>query len=176
MRQLFAVASVVGVLGLGTPAEAAERSWYMALDAGIETDGDAYGTDWGFGGFAAVGREVTSHLNVELEFGYRSTTDDGYDIDQTSLMLNAIYEVPVTEDVSLSLGLGLGADRVRVGIDVPGFSWSDSEVEFASQLVLGANWEVSEGTDLLARFRYMETVTASAIDNATLTIGVRFEL
>jgi opacity protein-like surface antigen len=175
VRQLLVVGSVVGILSLAAPADAGERGWYLGLEGGIETDGNGASGDWGFAGLASAGHGVTSNLNLELEFGYRATTVDeqNYDIDQTSLMLNAVFDVPVTDEISLSLGLGLGVDRVQA--DMNGFELGD-EVEVASQLKLGASWDIGDGTELVTNYRYMEMITDSGISNSTLTVGLRFDL
>lgn len=171
MRQLLVVGSVVAVLSLAAPAGAGERPWYLGLEGGVELDGDS-----GWAALVTVGRGIASNINLEAEFGYRGTSESGWlpvDIDQASLMMNAVYEAPLSEQVSLALGVGAGADYVSVE-----YPWgsSESEVELAVQLKLGLNVELSESTDLVANFRYLETVTDSAIDNTTLTIGLRFDL
>lgn len=175
MRQLLVVGSLLGVLCLAAPADAGGRSWYLGLEGGVEFDGGS-GADSGWGGFLTVGAGITSHVSLEAELGFRSTSADGFffpvDIDQASLMLNAIYEAPLSEEVSFMMGVGLGGDQVSV--DIIGFE--ESEVEVAAQLKLGLSLEVSEGTDLVANYRYMEMLTDSGINNSTVTVGVRFAL
>jgi opacity protein-like surface antigen len=179
MRRLVVVASLVSAVVLAAPTGAGERPWYLALEAGAEFDGTLYSHDAGWGGFITVGRGLNSNLSLEAELGYRSTSDPeiSIDIDQTSLMLNAIFEASLTDDLSASLGLGLGADRVHVElVGLPAMQYSDSEIEFATQLKVGLNLAVSESTDLVANYRYMEMITDSGLDNGTLTIGLRFDL
>jgi opacity protein-like surface antigen len=179
MRQLLVVGSLVSALALAAPTGAGERPWYLSLEAGAEFDGALYGHDAGWGGFVTVGRGLNSHLSLEAELGYRSTSDPeiSVDIDQTSLMLNAIFEASLTDDLSASLGLGVGADRVHVElVGVPAMQYSDSEIELATQLKVGLSLALSESTELVANYRYMEMVTDSGLDNGTLTIGVRFDL
>lgn len=149
----------------------------MGLEAGFERDGGGSGSigfdGGGLAGLITLGTGITSHLNLEAELGYRSTSDDGIDIDQTTLLLNVIYEAPLSKDVSIDLGVGVGADRVVV--DYYGF-FEDSEIEAVAQFKIGLSMDISDSTELMANYRYVETLTDSAIDDSTVTIGIRFEL
>jgi len=175
MRQLLVVGSLVSALALATPAGADQRSWYLGLEGGVEFDGGS-GADNGWAGLLTIGAGITSHLSLEAELGYRTATIEGYspslDLNQSSLMLNAVYEAPLTKEISVAIGVGLGVDEVAVEYG----SFEDSEVEVATQLKLGLSMEVSESTELVANYRYMEMITDSGIGNSTLTIGVRFAL
>ncbi len=176
MRHLLVLGSVVSALAFAAPAGADERPWYLALEGGVEFDGVASSGDSGWAGLLTVGRGVSSNVSFEAELGYRSTTDYGFgevDIEQTTLMLNAVFEAAISEDVSVAIGLGVGADNVAVE-----YSWgfSDSDVELASQLKLGLSLEVSESTEIVANYRYVEMLTDSGISDSTLTVGIRFDL
>lgn len=174
MRQLV-LGFLIGILCLCAPANAGARSWYLALEGGVEFDG-AGGTDTGWGVFAILGNAVTSHVSIEAELGYRSTSYEGWsmvDVEQTSLMFNGVYEAPLSKEVSVMLGAGIGGEQVTYdGFFVP----IESEIELAAQLKLGLSIEVGESTDLLANYRYMTTLGDVDIDNGTLTVGVRFDL
>jgi hypothetical protein len=180
MRQLVVIGSLVSALALAAPTGAGERPWYLGLDAGIEFggDGSSYGTvdDNGWAGLLTVGQGITSHFNLEGELGIRSTDSTGYfanaDISQLSFMVNANYEAPLSKDVSFEIGAGVGANLVDYEY-VGGFS--TTETKLATQLKLGAVLDVSEGTAVVATYRYMETWGSDA-DNSTLTVGLRFDL
>jgi opacity protein-like surface antigen len=168
MRQLLVWGSLVGVLTLAAPAGAGERSWYLGLEGGV-------GADSGWAGLVTLGAGVTSHISLEAEVGYRYTTDEAFwmvEVSQTSLMLNAVYEAPLSKEISVAIGVGVGADDVSVD---SGF-FEESEVEVAAQLKLGLSMDLGESTELVANYRYMEMITDSGIGNSTLTIGVRFDL
>lgn len=174
MRQLLILGPLVGALAFAAPTGAGERGWYMGLEGGVEFDG-ASGTDSGWAGLATLGVGITSHASLEAELGYRSTSAESFfpvDVDQTSLMLNAVYEAPISKEISFAIGVGVGIDEV--GIDF-GF-FEDSEIEVATQVKLGLSMDVGESAELVANYRYMEMVTDSGISNSTLTIGVRFAL
>lgn len=180
MRQLV-LGSLVAVLSVATSASAGDRNWYIALEAGIELDGggsSAGGDDSGWAGLVTVGTGITSHLSLEAEVGYRTTSSDGFfalsaDVDQLSVMLNAVYEAPLSQAVSVAIGLGVGGDQVSLDY-YSGFS--KSEMEVAAQLKLGLSVAISENTELVANYRYMESITSSPVDNSTLTVGIRFGL
>jgi opacity protein-like surface antigen len=170
--------ALASALVLAAPAGAGERSWYMGLEAGLELEGggNSYGydpADGGFAGLLTLGTGITSHLNLEGELGYRSTSDDGIDIDQTTLLLNLVYEAPLSQDISIDLGVGVGADRVVV--DYFGF-FEESEIEAVAQFKIGLSLDISDSTELTANYRYVETLTDSAIDDSTVTVGMRFAL
>lgn len=180
MRKSLVMGSLVGALALAAPAGAGERSWYMGLEAGLEMDGGGRGSPGfdggGFAGLLTVGTGIGSHLNLEGELGYRSTSDDGIDIDQTTLLLSVVYEAPLSKDISINIGVGVGADRVAVDYNFGLFEISDSEIEAVAQFKIGLSMDISDSAELMANYRYVETLTDSAIDDSTLTVGIRFDL
>ncbi|MDZ4869965.1 MAG: porin family protein [Alphaproteobacteria bacterium] len=175
MRQLLVWGSLVGVLTLAAPAGAGERSWYLGLEGGVEFDGIANEGGTGWAGLLTIGRGISSNVSFEAELGYRLTNESFWDadIEQTTLMLNAVFEAALSKEVSVAIGLGIGADNVSV--EYP-WGYSESEVELASQLKLGLSLAISESTEVVANYRYVETITDSGIDDSTLTVGVRFAL
>jgi len=176
MRSLLVIGSLVSAFALAAPAGAGERPWYLGLEGGVEFDGIANEGDSGWAGLLTVGRGISSNVSFEAELGYRSTTDYGFsevDIEQTTLMLNAVFEAALSEEVSVAVGLGLGADNVSVEY---WWGYSESEVEMASQLKLGLSLELSERTEIVANYRYVEMITDSGLSDSTLTVGVRFDL
>jgi opacity protein-like surface antigen len=176
MRQLLMVGSLVSAVAFAAPADAGERPWYLGLEGGVEFDGIANSGDSGWAGLLTVGRGISSHVSFEAELGYRSTTDYGFsevDIEQTTLMLNAVFEAAISEEMSVAIGLGLGADNVSVEY---WWGYSESEVEMASQLKLGVSLDVSESTEIVANYRYVEMITDSGLSDSTLTVGIRFDL
>jgi len=180
MRHLLVLGSVVSALAFAAPAGADERPWYLGLDAGVEFggDGSSFGAvdDNGWAGLLTVGQGITPHLNLEGELGFRSTDSTGYfanaDISQLSFMLNANYEAPLSETISVEIGAGIGANVVDY--EYLG-GYGTTETKLATQLKLGAVVDVSEGAAVVATYRYMETWGSDA-DNSTLTIGLRFDL
>jgi len=178
MRQLLVWGSLVGVLGLAAPAGAGERSWYMGLEGGVEFDGDGSSNETGWAGLITLGGGITSHINLEAELGYRSTSVDTIfelvDIKQTSLMFNALYEAPLSKEVSFVVGFGVGGENVSYDGFV--FGADENEIEIAAQVKVGLNIALSDSTDLVANYRYMTTVGDLDITNSTLTVGISFDL
>jgi opacity protein-like surface antigen len=176
-RLLVVVGSLVSAIALAAPTGAGERPWYLGLEGGVEFDGIANAGDSGWAGLLTVGRGISSNVSFEAELGYRSTTDNGMwpgvDVEQTTLMLNAVFEAAISKEVSVAIGLGLGADNVSVE-----YPWGStaSEVEMASQLKLGLSLDVSESTEIVANYRYVEMITDSGLSDSTLTVGIRFDL
>ncbi len=171
-RSASLVLATGSLLALCAQADAGERPWYVGLEGGVEFDGGAYGRDddSGWAGLVTVGTGITSHINLEAELGYRSVSTVGfygYDthIDQTTLMLNAVYETPISKEVSFAVGLGVGGDHVSRG--------RDNQV--AAQLKLGLSVALSEDTELVANYRYVE-VFRTYVDNSTVSVGIRFAL
>lgn len=172
---------MIGILCLCVPAGAGEKSWYAAVEGGAEFDGTLYSPDSGWAALLTVGREVAPHLSLEAELGYRSTSDQDFnntEIDQTSVMLNVVYDAALSDDLALTLGVGLGGDRVHVElVGLPTvMPYSESEIEVAGQLKIGLSLAVSESTDLIANYRYMELLTDSPVSNSTVSFGIRFAL
>lgn len=180
MRQLVVMGSLVCALALAAPTGAGERSWYLGFEGGVELDGGGsnYGEDdSGWAGLVTVGTGVTSHISLEAELGYRTVSSDysgglSSGVDQTTLMLNAVYETSLTKDVALAIGVGVGGAQVDYE-----YYWggSHSDIEIAAQLKLGVSVAVSESTELVANYRYIEVFRTYA-DDSTLTVGIRFAL
>jgi opacity protein-like surface antigen len=164
---------------LATSAGAGERAWYVGIEGGVEFDGGSNVDDSGWAALVTIGRGLTDHLSLEGEVGYRSTSPAGglwwmaSDIDQLSFMGNLIYEAPLGKEVSVAVGVGIGGDQVRQEY---GSGFSKSEMEVMGQLKLGLSIAVTESTELVANYRYTESITSSPVDNSTLTVGLRFAL
>lgn len=163
-----------------------------------------YDAGWAF--LATVGYGYDENWRVELEAGYRKNKADRFELSPTvsssfttvtepggelrefSLMINALYEVPVAEKISLSLGAGAGVDHADFEDDIYG---SDESWNFAYQGIVGLNYQVGERSQVFARYRYFVvsdpefTFTApdgvhyccydfDTIQKHTATIGFRY--
>jgi opacity protein-like surface antigen len=176
--------------------------WYIGVEAGISSteDMDAVGTigglptsgslpvDSGWALLGTVGHELGPHWRLEGEVGYRSNETDtgGYiEISELSLMVNVLYDIPVSPSMDFSLGLGAGYDQTT-------FEFGGAEVDdsdFAWQGILGFDWALGPQTDLTLRYRYFNAGGASLSAGAgiasvdfddvtkhTLTAGIRFKM
>jgi opacity protein-like surface antigen len=168
-------AAIAGSAGAG------EQGWYLGIEAGAEFDGhfDAQ-SDTGYAIMATVGHSLGQNFELEGEIGYRSAsvTMFAYDVDQFSVMLNAVYEAPLTEQLALNIGGGIGLDVIHASMPSFFFPIDDSSVEFAAQFKAGLTYALSETTDVTATYRYMQAFEGdfTELDNSTLTVGLRFDL
>ncbi|MCE9522401.1 MAG: porin family protein [Alphaproteobacteria bacterium] len=188
MRRMI-LGAVVGMLGLSMSADAGDRTWYVAIEAGVESDG-GQGSFWpneynsGLALLATVGTRISNQVRLEGELGYRSNDVDSYsssiDVNQYSLMANAVYEIPVSKELSFDIGMGLGLDHIE--LDSAFFSVSDTEL--AGQLKFGLSLAVSDATDLTLNYRYLRSFGGdfylaggdSGVRDSTWTVGLRFDL
>lgn len=194
MRQLV-LGSLVGILSLSMSASAGERSWYVALEGGLEFEGGsnagsyANASNEGTAAFATFGTKISNNISLEGEFGYRSTGFDSYyfsmihvDVHQYSVMVNAVYEVPVTKELSLDFGVGLGVDQVQLD---DGYRPSAGDTDIAGQLKLGLNLAIGEGAAVTLDYRYLRTFngefyldgpSGKGLRDDTVTVGLKFDL
>jgi opacity protein-like surface antigen len=108
---------------------------------------------------ATVGTRLLDNLSLELEVARRSVEVELADISQSSLMLNATYDVPLIYGFTLSLGAGAGLDVIEV--DTPTMTASTTEAAF--QLKAGLAFELSERTDIVLNYRYFTVGSAEAV-------------
>ena len=202
----------MGVLCLSTPAGAGERGWYAGIEAGLDwagvsgpiISGPACGflaldpcpqqadatSSAGWAVFGVVGTSLTNYVRLEGEVGYRAADFDGAsNISNTTAMLNALFDVPLSADFSLTIGAGIGFDQIDVS-RVPGILvLGDNPTELAYQGIAGFTYDLGGGTDLTFKYRYMTSdigdnvvVTGPNVlftrdtDCSTVTIGLSFDL
>jgi opacity protein-like surface antigen len=191
-----------------TSTSAGERSWYASLEVGFsDTSVDARydvvfvtpalpGSAYPFGVMgdadetltflAAIGTRITEGLRLEIEVARRSAEGIGIEASQHTLMLNAAYDIPIVDRLSVTIGAGGGIDFVSVDTLVGG---SHSDSPLAYQGLIGLTYEVASGTDLTVTYRHFDTIDAnisesapggyvslSSADDQTLSIGLRFDL
>lgn len=129
------------------------------------TDPASASFDTGWAVLASVGYGFGNGFRAELEGGYRDNELDAYtsnlaprpaavgDLTEFSIMLNALYDIPVTERLSVSLGAGAGADFAEIdltdGTHVNADHWS-----FAYQGIAGINYDIGARTTLFVNYRY----------------------
>jgi OOP family OmpA-OmpF porin len=120
--------------------------------------------DHGWAVFGSVGYGFESGIRVELELGYRKNevtqitgtgspwTPDG-EMGEFTVMANALYDIDLTEDLSISLGGGVGADRAHFKVSclcINASSW-----QLAYQGIAGINYRIGEQTQLFLNYRYL---------------------
>jgi outer membrane protein OmpA-like peptidoglycan-associated protein len=139
---------------------------------------------------ATAGYAFTNDWRLEAELGYRQneTTSGTAQVDEWSLMVNALYDIDVSHSWGLTLGVGAGYDSAN--FDVLGLADQD-DGNFAYQGIAGLNVAVGSRTDLTLTYRYLRisepefefgTPPASAtfafddVTKHTLTLGLRYDL
>ena len=210
--KVFIVAGSV-VLGIVAPANAGQnKGWYIGLEGGANwvSDNDTtFSTslpttgpaniefDTGWAGIATTGYAFQNNWRLEGELGYRHNDIDaingvsnapGGELNSTSLMVNALYDIPVTNRMTVSLGAGAGA--VHAEFD-DGVLDQDEDTRFAYQGIAGLSYAASSRMDLTLNYRYLRSdasefqgrhlghsdfYNTDDIQNHTVTVGLRYDL
>lgn len=216
-QAMLAGASVIAlVVAASTPA-AASRGWYIGIEGGANFVEDmtvvrsvnlgvpgALGTadvDTGWAVMGQIGYRWDSGWRLEFELGYRS--NDGtlavgvvqraIEVTQFTQMVNVIYDIELTEQLSLSLGMGIGGNLVswENAAPVAGLTASyDDDYLLAGQLIAQLNYAISDGIDVFLDYRYFvahdpELTGIAGANRAletfedtkhTVMVGLRFDL
>lgn len=197
-------------LALGSAANATNiNGYYVSLEGGAvwvqEADLTQFPgatpftmeTDTGWAVLATVGYAL-NNWRFELEGGYRENEISGFffpsggpapcpacvdpDLVQVTFMANVLYDIALTERLSLSVGAGAGGDFAQFRL---GPAFDDEDWAFAAQGIAGLNYAIGSKTDLFLTYRYLwvnETdftsgFTTEAFDDFqkhTATIGLRY--
>jgi outer membrane protein OmpA-like peptidoglycan-associated protein len=213
MRAKLLIVAGTVALGIVAPANAGHsKGWYVGVEGGANwvSDNDAtFSTslgalgpasvefDTGWAGIATAGYAFENNWRLEGELGYRHNDIDainglpntaGGELNSSSLMMNALYDIPVTDRMTLSLGAGAGA--VHAEFD-DGVIDQDEDTSFAYQGIAGISYAVSPRMDLTMNYRYLRSDAAEFqgrhlghtdfydtedVQNHTLTVGLRYDL
>mgnify|MGYP003394809966 CR=1 FL=1 len=165
----------------GGAAQAAQlNGWYLGIEAGANwiedwsTDvifvGPAeFGFESGWVALGTAGYKWQNNFRVEFEAGYRQNDIDSLlDVDdppadpvsdsdlwEASAMVNVLYDLPVTNDLSLSLGAGGGADFANFSLG----TLDMDQWNFAYQGIAGANYSLGRRTAVFLNYRYLRVVS-----------------
>jgi OmpA-OmpF porin, OOP family len=156
--------------------------WYIGLEGGASwvdewshTFGGLNRTaeyDTGWLALATVGYAWNSPFRIEFEAGYRDNEIDSYlnaagvpiagaggTLWEATAMANVLYDLTLTDKLSLSLGAGAGGDFSNVELTVPGFGTAeDDNWNFAYQGIAGINYMVGRRTALYLNYRYLRVL------------------
>jgi len=167
-------------LALGATANATTiNGWYVGIEGGanwvddwdhvqvstpgLTTSSAMAGFDTGWAVLATVGYGY-NNWRLEFEGGYRKNDIDTYTLDgavvpgatgdltEASLMVNILYDIPLTEKASFSLGAGAGADFAELSLAPPPLN--DDHWSFAYQGIAGLNYALGQQTTLFVNYRY----------------------
>jgi OmpA-OmpF porin, OOP family len=167
------------------------------LETGVPVTPATFDFDTGWALLGTLGYSFGS-WRVEGELGYRQNDIDavaigpfftplpGDDVEQFTIMANALYDIRLSDRFNISLGGGLGVDRVDLddGLDV-----SDDHWGFAYQGIVGLSYAVSRRMDVTMNYRYLNAdgsdfdssafpigYSSENFQNHTVTIGLRYDL
>jgi outer membrane protein OmpA-like peptidoglycan-associated protein len=153
----------------------------------------------GWAVLASVGYGFGGGWRAEFEAGYRDNDLDTYttsgvvvpgvtgNLSELSLMLNILYDIPLTERMSLSLGAGAGADFAQVE-GFLGTAVEDDHWSFAYQGIAGLNYDIGRQTALFVNYRYFRAtdpefdgrpivagfIEGDDFEKHTVTVGLRY--
>jgi OmpA-OmpF porin, OOP family len=177
------------------------QTFFTTNGVGVITDTNLTNTsfDTGWAVLATTGYGFGGGWRAEFEAGYRDNDSDVFllsgapftasvDLSEVSLMVNVLYDIPLTQRISLSLGAGAGADYVMYDITSPSGPADVDEWTFAYQGIAGLNYAVGQQTALFVNYRYFRAVepdfdfrpaTPSFADGDdlvkhTVTLGLRY--
>jgi OmpA-OmpF porin, OOP family len=159
--------------------------------------------DAGWAAMATVGYGFGGGFRAEFEAGFRKNDGDNFttsgvlasasaDLEEFTLMANALYDIRLTDNMSFSIGGGIGGDHAHYDLRTPTGDLGDSDWFFAWQGIAGFNVAIGETTALFVNYRYFnamdpsfELISApnlvSNVDTEdfvkhSATIGLRFDL
>ena len=186
MRSRFAAAAV-SALFIVTASDAGERAWYASIEGGVTSvdlpisqsrfncPGSLFfppplcvaddSKSSGAAVIGAIGTHIGNNFRIEGEVGYRSNEIGSIDtLKHTTLMLNGVWDVPLTDNFSLSLGGGVGIDRLSTSEIEKYIPVARSETTaFAYQGVAGLSYALSDSIAITASYRRLETSSDEGI-------------
>lgn len=186
--------AVASIALAGTANAGHFKGWYVGLEAGANWIDDAdtvisidlgaefdpvttsgtieFETGWAI--FATTGYAFENNWRLEGELGYRSneTTGGTAEVNEWSVMLNALYDFDLSPSMTFSLGAGAGYDHAE--LNLPG-GFEDSEGNFAYQGIAGLNYALSKRLDLTLTYRYL-IVDDPEFDLSAPPVSIGFDI
>jgi OmpA-OmpF porin, OOP family len=175
-------------LALGSAANATTiNGWYVSLEGGanwvedwdhtqfttipVQTQIASAAFDTGWAVLASVGYGFGGGWRAEFEAGYRDNDIDAYtsqgvpapfftegSLSEASLMMNVLYDIPITERMSFTLGAGAGGDFSQLEINgTAAQQLEDDHWSFAYQGIAGLNYAIGQQTSLFVNYRYFRS-------------------
>lgn len=165
---LLGAAATLSLLASGANA-AAVSGWYIGLEGGGNWIDDvdavtifddslpgatALEFESGWAALATVGYGVGG-FRFELEGGYRANETGSNDasLNEWSVMANALYDIQLSNRISLTLGAGAGGDFAMLELPQNGFD--DDQWAFAYQGIGGVSYAINRRLDLFVNYRYL---------------------
>ncbi|NOT38960.1 MAG: OmpA family protein [Alphaproteobacteria bacterium] len=209
---LLASALGLSIYALATSASAGHRpqGWYVGVEGGATWLDDAAldtvglpPVNWeaefesGWAAFVEVGYRWETNWRMELEAGWRENDADCIsfggacvagnwgEVQQSTLMLNFVHDIDISERTALSVGIGLGGALIEAG--TPFALADDDDFVFAGQAIVQLSHELTNRLDFVLTYRFLtseepqfDLFGPGAIEveneNHTVTVGLRFDL
>jgi outer membrane protein OmpA-like peptidoglycan-associated protein len=189
---LLGAAATLSLLASGAQASAID-GWYIGLEGGgnwiddvdaVRTfDGNPPGAttfefESGWAALATVGYGIGG-FRFELEGGYRANETGSNDasLNEWSVMANALYDIQLSNRISLTLGAGAGGDFAMLELPQNGFD--DDQWAFAYQGIGGVSYAINRRLDLFVNYRYLrvhepsfETFATVGLENGLLAFDL----
>ncbi len=184
-------------LAFAVPTQA-QSDWYVSGSGGatFSSDIDISGTlngkieyDPGYNLGIAFGGKINDNARGEIELSYRTADLDtitvngatnnssDVEIETAAVMINFYYDMNIESNLApyITAGLGYGRQEVTFG------STSGSDTGFVYQVGAGANYAVSDTTNLFVDYRYfgsrdseVNNVKFDGYSAHEIRVGVRF--
>lgn len=168
-----------GWAALGTVGYAFGNNWRIELEGGYRKNDASF-----------LSGELDFFCDNEEEFCTSFLADDPVsgELTEISVMLNVLYDVPLSERLDLNLGLGAGADYSQFE---DGDIVDDEDVSFAYQAIAGLTYALNDRLDLSLTYRYLhvdapefastvpgqtDTYQFDDVEKHTVTVGLRYDL
>jgi opacity protein-like surface antigen len=148
-------------------------------------------SDLGYGVTAALGKKLGDFFRIEGEVGYRkSDATQSAELSQMTAMLNGLFDLHVTDSLTLSVGGGVGIDFASW--DQGGAETDDSSLAY--QGIAGVSFALTKNIDPTLDHRYMSvsdielnvplqynpsyavSVAVDELDTQSVSLGLRFAL
>lgn len=173
--------SALALACAGSAAAAQIDGWYLGLEGGGNWVGDWVhannGTartstfETGWIGLATVGYGW-NRLRIEFEAGYRDNDLESYlsnlgvpipgsagTLWEATAMANVLYDLSLTDRLSVSIGAGAGGDFSNTQLTLTGLGTAeDDDWDFAYQGIAGVNYMMTRRAQLFLSYRYLRAV------------------
>lgn len=194
----IAGAALVAATVMGaTAANAAEAGWYASIGGGVNwvDVNDENNVEWDMeGGYTvqgAVGYDFGDNgssvgkFRVEAEIAYTQNDNEsvkaggttfniGGDLEQTSFMVNGLFDFMPNSGFRPYIGAGLGIVDAEQTVSLAGISASANGTEFAYRGLAGVGISLGENVTLDVGYRYTRVTSDTEYANNAAIAQVRF--
>lgn len=162
-RSIALVGAALVALATAASAADADGRWYVGAGVGVAMPGNVEGIpfDTTWRGIASFGYDMNM-IRLETEIGYTdpsvsgSNSDANVDVEQLTVMVNALYDLPLADKFGLTIGGGIGLVHATVSASLTGYgSGSASGNGLAWQGIAGVTYKLTDDVNLQLDYRYI---------------------